>query len=188
MRRLFVCAALAATLPLAACVDSAEPMLQESQPLLGTKLKLQLYSLRDGFAREPERVDYIWNDGLYSRVSGSMKDVPAFSVHPFESGTFIIQTAPAKGKRVEYAVMRKLNEGVYMVAPVDETDADQATRAANCKQDSNIACRIERREQLLALARATAAKQSDSGGLVIRLADAPEPAGQHKQPAKRPRR
>ena len=94
----------------------------------------------------------------------------------------------AKGKRVEYAVMRKLNEGVYMVAPVDESDADQTSRAANCKQDNNVACRVERREQLLALARATAAKQSASGGLVIRLADTPEPSGAHKQPARRSRR
>lgn len=188
MRRLLVCAALAAAIPLAACVDSTEPILQESQPLLGTKLRLQLYSFRDGFARDPERVDYIWNDGLYTRVSGSLKDVPAFSVHPFESGTFIVQTAPAKGKRVEYAVMRKLNEGVYMVAPVDESDADQTSRAANCKQDNNVSCRVERREQLLALARVTAAKQSDSGGLVIRLADTPGPARAHKQPARRSRR
>jgi hypothetical protein len=188
VRRLLVRAALAAAAALAGCVDSAEPILPDSQPVLGTKLKLQLYSLRSGLASEPERVDYAWNDGLYARVSGSLKDVPAFSVHPFESGTFIIQTAPAKPKRVEYAVMRKLNEGVYLVAPVDESDTDQATRAANCKLDNNAACRIERREQLLALARATAAKQSDNGGLVIRLADVPEPAGRHKQPAKRSRR
>ncbi len=61
---------------------------------------------------------------------------------------------------------------------IDEADADEATRAANCTHPGGTACRIATREQLFALARATAAHHKDEGGLALRLPDAP---------AKRPR-
>ena len=56
---------------------------------------------------------------------------------------------------------------------VDEADADEAARAANCKHPEGAACRVETREQLFAFARATAAKHGDEGGLVLRLPDTP---------------
>ena len=67
--------------------------------------------------------------------------------------------------------MRKLADGVYQVIAIDEADADEATRAANCKHPGGIACRIETREQLFAFARATAARRKNDGGLAIRLPD-----------------
>ena len=169
-------------LSLAACVDSAAPILSDSQPVFGPKLKLQLYSLRKGYAHEPEPATYSWNGALYAKAGGGTHDVAAFTVHPFENGDYIIQSVPPKpGQSTEFALLHKLAGGVYLVIAVDEADADEATRTASCKHPGGAACRIETREQLLAFARATAARQKDEGGLVIRLPDGAE------KPAKRRR-
>jgi hypothetical protein len=163
-------------LSLSACIDSSGPILSDSQPVLGARLNLQLYSLRAGHAHDPERTSFTWNGKLYAHAGGSMKDVSAFSVHPFEGGDYIVQSRPARHpEHVEYALMRKLAEGVYQVTAIDEADADEATRAASCKHPGGVACRIETREQLFAFARATAAKRKTDGGLAIRLPDDARP-------------
>ena len=169
-----VIAALCA-LSLSGCIDSAGPILPDAQPVLGPRLNLQLYSLRDGYARDPERATFAWNGKLYAPVSGSMRDFRGFLVHPFEGGDYIIQSVPARHPDInEYALMRKLAEGVYQVIAIDEADADEPTRAASCKHPGGTACRIETREQLFAFARATAAKRKTDGGLAIRLPDGAE--------------
>jgi hypothetical protein len=170
-------AALAAlcALSLSGCIDSSGPILSDAQPVLGPRLNLQLYSLRKGYAVEPERVTYTWNGALYAHASGGMKDVSAFSLHPFEAGDYIIQTVPARQTRpMEFALLHKLAQGLYLVIAIDEEDADAPTRAAYCGKGDKAnpsPCRIETREQLFAFARATAARQKDEGGLVIRLPD-----------------
>ncbi len=104
--------------------------------------------------------------------SGSLDDVRGFTVHAFEGSDYIVQSLPVRHPDIaEYALMRKLTEGVYQVFPIDEADADEATRAANCKHPGGVACRIATREQLFAFARATAAHHKNDGGLAIRLAD-----------------
>lgn len=174
MRRFTVVAALCA-LSLSACVDSSGPILTGSQPILGPKLQLQLYSLRKGYADDPEKATYTWDGKLYVHAGGGMKDVSAFSVHAFEGGDFIVQDVPAKRPQMsEYGLVRQLADGVYLVRAIDEDDADEATRAAHCgkvdKADPSP-CRIKTREQLFAFARATAARRHADGGLAIRLAN-----------------
>jgi len=157
---------------LSGCIDSAGPILPDSQPVLGPRLNLQLYSLRDGHAFDPERSSFSWNGKLYAHRSGSLRDVRGFTVLPFEGSDFIVQSLPARHpEHVEYALMRKLAEGVYQVIAIDEADADEPTRAANCKHPGGTACRIETREQLFAFARATAARRKTDGGLAIRMPD-----------------
>ena len=161
------CAAL-----LSGCINSAAPILTGAQPVLGPKLSLQLYSLRKGYAHEPEQATYSWNGTHYAHANGGMKDIPGFTAHPFEAGDYIIQTMPHKpAQKIEYAVMHPLAAGVYLVAVIDEDDADASVRAASCKHPGGSACRIETHDQLFAFARATAARRKDDGGLAIRLAD-----------------
>ena len=162
------------------CIDSSGSILSDSQPVLGPHLNLQLYTLRDGYARDPERASFTWNGKLYAHAGGGMKDVRAFSVHPFEGGDYIIQSVPVRHSQIsEYALMRKLAEGVYQVIAVDEADADEPTRAANCKHPGGTACRIETREQLFAFARATAARRKTDGGLALRVSDDMRPRRRH---------
>jgi hypothetical protein len=167
-------------LSLSACIDSSGPILSDSQPVLGPKLNLQLYALRDGHAFDPERARFAWDGKLYVQSAHGMNDVKGFTVHPFDGGEYIVQSVPARHPRIaEYALMRKLAEGVYQVIAIDEADADEATRAANCKHPGGTACRIETREQLDAFARATAARRKTDGGLAIRLPDDARPRRRH---------
>ena len=174
MRRSIVRTAAAAlcALSLSGCVDSVGPILPDTQPLFGEHVRFQFYTLRKGLAEEPEQAAYKWDGRRYVHSGGGMRDVRAFSAHPFEGDTFIIQGTSAKRPRItEYAVASKLTDGVYQAIGVDEDDADAATRAAHCKKTSDSGCRIETREQLFAFARATAARHKGDGGLIIRLAD-----------------
>ncbi len=170
---------VAATQLLAGCVNSAGPILTDSQSLFGQRARFQLYGLRKGIAVDPERVIFAWDGARYAHAGGGMKDVSAFSVHPFEARTYIIQSVPKKASGItEYAVMRKLTEGVYQLIVIDEADADEPTPAAHCgKGGKNTgSCRIETRDQLFAFARATAARHKDDGGLAIRLPAPERPA------------
>jgi hypothetical protein len=163
---------LGAALALSGCIQSSRPVLTGGEQMFGPKLRLQLYGLRDGYARDLESVSFAWNGSLYAHAGGGLKDVAAFSALPFEAGDVIIQTVPAKhGQPTEFAVAHKLAEGVWQVLAIDEADADEATRAALCKKADKTTCTVETREQLLAFARATAAQRKDSGGLAIRLPD-----------------
>ena len=161
-------------LALTGCIDSAAPILADAQPVLGQRLHLQLYSLRDGHAHDPERARFTWDGKSYVRAGRGMKDVASFTLHPFEGGDLLVQSVSTEHpEHVEYALMRTLAEGTYFVVAIDEDDADAAARTAGCKHPGGVACRIETREQLFTFARATAAKHRTDGGLAIRLEDAP---------------
>lgn len=180
MKQPVVRAAVAAlfALSLAGCIDSADPILSDSQAVFGPHLKLQLYGLHKGYANEPQQVKFDWNGSLYVHAGGGLREVSAFSIQTFEGGDYIIQEVPAKHPRItEYALLHKLADGVYQVIVIDEADADEPTRAAYCSKGTKeepSACRIQNREQLIAFARATAAQRHADGGLVIRLSDGPQ--------------
>jgi len=187
VKALFVRAAFAAlcAASLSGCVDSVGPILTDSQPEFGPRLRLQFYSLRKGFAQEPEQANFSWNGALYAHAGGGMKDFSAFSVHPFEGGDYIVQEVPAKRPRItEYGLLHKIADGTYQVIAIDEDDADEPTRAAFCGKGDKAdpsPCRITAREQLLAFARATAARQKTDGGLVLRLPDGSEKPERRKK-------
>jgi hypothetical protein len=171
-------------LSLSGCVDSVGPILSDPQPVFGPRLRLQFYSLRKGFAHEPEQATFNWNGALYAHASGGMKDFSGFSVHPFEGGDYIIQEVPTKRPRItEYGLLHRIADGAYQVIAIDEDDADAPTRTAFCgkgdKPDPSP-CRITTREQLFAFARATAARKKDDGGLVLRLPDGSERPSKRK--------
>ena len=170
MNRLFAVLAALGALVLTGCVDSAKPVLTNAKPVLGQHLRLQLYSLNQGFAGQPEQTEYVWKGTHYAHVSGSMTDVPGFTLHSFEGGDYIVQTRPNDpNDKIEYALLHPFIDGVYYAAVIDEDDANAKVRAANCRKVKDSSCRIETREQLFALARASAARPRDRGGLAIRL-------------------
>jgi len=154
VRAILAQAALAAlcALALSGCIDSPGPILASSQDVFGAKLKLQFFSLREGRAREPSQAEFTWNGSLYSRSGGALREVSAFSVHPFEAGDFLIQEVPVKRPRItEYALLHKLADGVFMVWPIDEEDADEPTRAAFCgKGDKKDEPRVSIRGRVVA--------------------------------------
>ena len=158
--------ALASFALLTGCISSDGPILTDGQPLLGKEPHLLFYVLRDGTAREPSAKTFRWQDGRYVPIGRSAKDIGPFTLHAIEGSDFIVQTLSA-GKPVEYGIARKLADGVYLVAVVDESDADEATQNKFCDKAANVACRVKSREAVLALARATAAKPHPGGGLAL---------------------
>lgn len=159
-------------LSLSACVDSSAPLLPGAKPLFGDELRLQFYSLRKGFVDEPEQATYKWDGTKYRRDSGGMTDIDAFSLHHLARHNLIVQSEAAKRPGIfEYAVARRLTDGVYQVVGIDENDAGTAIRERYCKRAGDSHCRIETREQLYAFARGTAQRRKDQGGLVLRLSD-----------------
>jgi hypothetical protein len=158
--------ALASFFFLTGCISSDGPILTDGQPLLGKEPHLLFYALRDGTAREPSAKTFRWQDGRYVPIGHSAKDIGPFTLHAIEGSDFIVQTLSA-GKPVEYGIARKLADGVYLVAVVDESDADEATQNKFCEKPPGTACRVTSREAILAFARATAAKPHAGSGLVL---------------------
>ncbi|MGC1741031.1 MAG: hypothetical protein WA754_00450 [Pseudolabrys sp.] len=158
------------TLSLSAGVDSSGPILQDARPLFGENLRLQFYTLRKGFADEPEQASFKWDGTRYTRIGGGMSDIVSFTVHRFEGRAYVIQSAAVRRPNVfEYAVAYKLTEGVYQVTAIDEDDADPSTRARYCQRVEDSYCRVTTQKQLFAFARATDARQKGDGALVLRL-------------------
>ena len=173
-------------LTLSGCVDSSAPILADAEPVFGQRLRFSYYAMRDGVARDPGQASFAWNGNLYAHAGGGLRDVSALSIHSFERGEYILQTVPAKRARAtEYALMRRLADGVYQVIPIDEADADALTRADYCKKVSGSSCRIETQDQLFAFARSTSARGANDGGLVVRLPDAPERPQRRAPPRRR---
>jgi hypothetical protein len=151
---------------LTGCISASEPILTDGQPLLGKEPHLLFYVLRDGTAREPSAKTFRWRDGRYVPIGRSAKDIGPFTLHAFAGSDLIVQSARA-GKPVEYGIARKLADGVYLVAVVDENDADAATQNKFCEKPPGAACRVSSREAVLAFARATAAKPHAGAGLAL---------------------
>jgi hypothetical protein len=163
---LYLGLALASFALLTGCISSDGPILTDGQPLLGKEPHLLFYVLRDGTVREPSTKTFRWQDGRYVPIGRSAKDIGPFTLHAFEGSDLIVQTLSA-GKPVEYGIARKLTDGVYLVAVVDESDADEATQNKFCEKPPGTACRVKSREAILAFARATAAKPHAGSGLVL---------------------
>jgi hypothetical protein len=158
--------ALACLASLAGCISSNEPILTDSQPLLGNQLHLQFYTLRDGAAHEPGAETFRWHGGRYMPAGGTQKDLGPFTLHAFDGGDLLVQSI-RPGKPVEYAIARKLADGAYLLFAIDAVDADAATRTKYCEKDLRADCRVATSEAVLAFARASAAKSHSTGGLAI---------------------
>jgi hypothetical protein len=154
---------------LAGCVDSAAPILTDAQPMFGPRIRLHVYSLVDGRATGPDIGTFRWDGTQYRVVGRPTLDLAAFTIFPFAGNDLIAQSRNSRPrvKGIEYAVVRKQADGVYLVGGIDEDDADAPTRAAHCAKGGSSGCRIETRDALLAFAKATAAKPDFKGALAI---------------------
>jgi hypothetical protein len=57
------------------------------------------------------------------------------TIRLFEGSDLIVQSI-RPGLPAEYAIARKLADGTYLVAAIDETDADESTRSQFCGRES----------------------------------------------------
>lgn len=164
-------AAVTTTLALSGCVESQMPLMTEAKPLLGQQFEVHLYeNFVDGKATDFHTSVYQWKDGQYVRGSGMARDAKRFAAQPLAANDFLIQSSDDDAKVFYYWIGRKLASGVYLIFPLNEADADQATRDAACgaNQPEGI-CRVRNHDQLVTLARATAAKPIREAALGVVL-------------------
>jgi hypothetical protein len=164
-------AAVAAALTLSACVESQVPLITDTQPLLGQQFEVHLYeTFVDGKASDFHTSTYYWKQGQYVRGSGLARDAKRFVAQALAANDFLLQSSDDSAKLFNYWIGRKLAIGVYLIFPLDETDADEATRKAACGKDQiEGICRVGSYDQLVTLARATAAKPVRDAALGVVL-------------------
>jgi hypothetical protein len=166
LRRRATAALLASVL--GGCVDSAAPLLSGTQPLLGPRLRVHVYTLSDGPASGPDVATFRWDGGQYAVVGRPTLDIAAVTVAPYRGDDLIVQARSSRRqvRGIEYAVARKQAPGVYLLAGLDESDADDATRAKFCTKTAASSCQIADRDALMAFA-AAADRQDRKGALAI---------------------
>jgi hypothetical protein len=157
----------AAALGLGGCVSSTAPILSEANALIGERGQLHLFGAAQSGSREHRVRTFQWSGSRYV-ISGRNREFTDFTVHAYEGRDLIVQTRSVRTPNVvEYAIARKLSEGVYLVFPISEEDADEPTRERFCTRTEGAACRISTPEQLFVLARASAAKEEEQGGIAV---------------------
>lgn len=170
LRGIVLAATAAAALGLSACVESQTPLITDAKPLVGQQFEVHLYeSFVDNKATNFHTAAYQWKDGQYVRASGLASDAKRFVAQPLAAGHFILQSSDDNGMRYVYWVARKLSDGTYLVIALDEMDADAATRKAACGTDQPEVCRVKTHDQLVMLAKATAAKPARDASLAVLL-------------------
>jgi hypothetical protein len=149
------------------CISSPSPILSDANSILGEEGEIHFFSAPGSGTREHSVMAFQWSGSRYvfTGRGGSISD---FTAHPFEGRDLIVQSTSARAPRAtEYAIARKLADGVYMVIPISEDDVDDATRQRFCTVTQDAACRISTPEQLVVFARATAAKDEENGGIAV---------------------
>jgi len=118
--------ALASFALLTGCISSNGPILTDGQPLLGKSRATILRFTRWHAARADRGNVPLARRPLHPHRRQRQGHRP-FTLHAFEGTDLIVQSIRA-GKPVEYGIARKLADGVYLLAAVDESDADEATQ------------------------------------------------------------
>jgi len=153
---------------LTGCITASNPILGDARAILGDRIQVHAFSPpRDG-TRDYSTGILEWSGSRYVRRSGEITD---FTIHPYEGRDLIIQSqASRSGTAVQFGLARRIAEGVYLVIPIQEDDADEPTRERFCTKTQGATCRITTPEQLFVFARATAAKDEDTGGIAVVMA------------------
>jgi hypothetical protein len=164
-------AAVAVALPLAGCISSGAPVLSDAKPVLGERGLIHGFRLAQGAAHDPIVMSFQWSGSRYV-VRGKSIGFSDFTAHPYEGRDWIVQgTTQRPPRRIEYGLARRLADGVYLLVPISEDDADQAMREKFCTKTQDASCRIATPEQLFVFARASADKPVEGGGLAVVVPD-----------------
>jgi hypothetical protein len=169
-----------ATLALGGCVTSPAPILTDGKAILGDAGVIYVFGAPKDGTREVLRSRFQWSGSRY--VTGRGSGASEFTVHAFEGRDLIVQRTPALApRRTEYGLARRVSEGVYLLVPISEDDADDSARTRFCTKTSDATCRISTPEQLSVFARATAAKEDDSSGVAVIVPDRTPPSPPPRQ-------
>jgi hypothetical protein len=144
----------------AGCVQSEKSLISDAKPLMGAAFEAHFYeNFIDGKASVTHSAFYRWNEDRYLIVRGSDDRVANFKGFALGGDDFVVEGAVRNASVLNYWVARKVVDGVFLIVPVNEADSSAATRAAACTgQGADGNCFVEKREQLVELAKGTASK------------------------------
>ena len=155
------------SLALTGCISSTSPILSDPKPVLGERGVIHTFTLSGGAAREPGTVSFQWSGSRYL-LAGKSIGISDFTAFAYEGRDWIVQgTTRRSPSRVEYGLARRLADGVYLLRPINEDDAEPSAREKFCTKTQDAACRIATPEQLFVFARASADKPPEDGGLAV---------------------
>jgi hypothetical protein len=178
-RRNILAPLLAALLCLvtAACISSTEPILSDAGAILGERGQLNIFSAPKDGARTVHRYNFEWRKDRYIATTAPRGETVEFTAHAFEGRDLVVQWKSATAwspkqkqrgiRAVTYFLMRKVADGAFLMLPISEDDADEATQKRFCVKSPETTCRISTPEQLFAFARATAEKEDPEAGIVV---------------------
>jgi hypothetical protein len=165
--RFFSLAALCAAVTLSGCISSTAPILTDAKPVLGERGVIHLFALSGGAAHDPGVASFQWSGSRYL-LRGKPIGFSDFTAHAYEGRNWILQGTTQRAPiRVEYGLARQLADGVYLLVPINEDDADEAARQKFCTKTQDASCRVATPEQLFVFARASADKPAEGGGLAV---------------------
>ena len=155
-------------LTLTGCITATGPILGDAKAILGERIQVHAFTTTKNGTREHSTGTFEWSGSRYVRRSGDFTD---FTIHPYEGRDLIVQSQTSRGSTtMEFGLARRIAEGVYLIIAIQEDDADQPTRERFCTKTQGADCRISTPEQLFVFARATAARDEDSGAVAVVLA------------------
>jgi hypothetical protein len=157
-------------LALNGCISATEPILTDAQAILGEQIEVHLFASPKGGGPPHTVTTFQWSGSRYL-PRGRSQDFGEFTIHPYEGRDLIIQTRGMRAPQpTEFALARRLAERVYLIIPIHEDDADEATRERFCTKTQDASCRISTPEQLFVFARASAAKEEESNTIAVIVA------------------
>src|SRR5215475_11175870 len=155
-------------LSLTGCISATGPILGDAKAILGDRIQVHAFASPKDGTRDYSTGIFEWSGSRYVRRSGDFTD---FTIHPYEGRDLIIQSQASRGSSIiDFGLARRIAEGVYLIIPIQEEDADEPTRSRFCTKTQGASCRISTPEQLFVFARATAARDEDNGGVAVVVA------------------
>lgn len=144
----------------AGCVQSEKQLITDAKPLMGESFEAHFFeNFVDGKASVAHTAYYRWVDNHYVIIRGSTDHVSSFSSISIDNDSYVVEGSIKANTEFNYWVARKVVDGVFLIVPVDEADSDDATRIAACtgKKVAGF-CFVEKQQELVKLAKATASK------------------------------
>ncbi len=161
-------------LGLGSCVISDKPLIVGTKPIFGDRFDAVLFrDFTEGAGYSAQKVGYHWSDGYYLRASAGGKHVVRFAAEMLSATDFLIERsqddrAAGQAKLFTYFIARKVADGAYLLAPLNENDLSAADREAMCDKDQPEGfCSIKDHDQLMTSARATEGKTLKNASVAV---------------------
>jgi hypothetical protein len=152
-------------LGLTGCISATGWILGDAKAILGDRIQVHAFANPKDGKRDYTTGIFEWSGSRYVRRSGDFTD---FTIHPYEGRDLIIQSPTSRGSTtINFGLARRIAEGVYLIIPIQDEDADEPTRTRFCTKTQVTSCQISTPEQLFVFARAAAAREEDNGGIGV---------------------